>query len=80
MQLMMIGGAPGGKAPVKMADPDAYLSHNDKLVLFDGVCLHTPGHSAGSCSFYWKQLNLLCSGDTLFKLNIGRTDLPGGST
>jgi hypothetical protein len=56
-----------------IADPGKYLAHNEKLSLFDGVCLHTPGHSAGSCSFYFKPLNLVCSGDTLFRLNIGRT-------
>ncbi|ALS23854.1 MBL fold metallo-hydrolase [Paenibacillus naphthalenovorans] len=38
---------------------------------------HTPGHSPGSVSFlYGKHL---FGGDVLFKLSVGRTDLPGGS-
>jgi hydroxyacylglutathione hydrolase len=38
---------------------------------------HTPGHSPGSVSFLWGEH--LFSGDVLFKLSVGRTDLPGGS-
>ncbi|MCR8644735.1 MBL fold metallo-hydrolase [Paenibacillus sp. N1-5-1-14] len=38
--------------------------------------MHTPGHSPGSVSFLWN--NHLFSGDVLFKLSVGRTDLPGG--
>jgi glyoxylase-like metal-dependent hydrolase (beta-lactamase superfamily II) len=38
---------------------------------------HTPGHSPGSVSFLWE--NHLFSGDVLFKMSVGRSDLPGGS-
>jgi hydroxyacylglutathione hydrolase len=38
---------------------------------------HTPGHSPGSVSFLWN--DRLFSGDVLFKLSVGRTDLPGGN-
>jgi glyoxylase-like metal-dependent hydrolase (beta-lactamase superfamily II) len=37
--------------------------------------LHTPGHTPGSCCFYFKEDNALFTGDTLFKEGIGRTDL-----
>lgn len=37
----------------------------------------TPGHTKGSCTFIID--NLMFTGDTLFKNNVGRTDLPGGS-
>lgn len=37
---------------------------------------HTPGHSPGSVSFLYE--NHLFSGDVLFKMSVGRTDLPGG--
>ncbi|MDZ5712159.1 MBL fold metallo-hydrolase [Jeotgalibacillus haloalkalitolerans] len=39
---------------------------------------HTPGHSPGSVSFYFKEESLVISGDVLFNGSIGRTDLPGG--
>lgn len=38
---------------------------------------HTPGHSPGSVSFLCGKH--LFGGDVLFKLSVGRTDLPGGS-
>lgn len=52
--------------------------HDDVLML-DGKVIHTPGHSPGSVSLYWPHYNFLCSGDTLFLGNIGRTDLMGGN-
>ncbi len=40
--------------------------------------LFTPGHSAGSVSFYHASSHQIVSGDVLFLQSIGRTDLPGG--
>lgn len=40
--------------------------------------LHTKGHTIGSTSFYVKELNILFSGDTLFRDSYGRCDLPTG--
>lgn len=41
--------------------------------------LHTPGHSAGACCFLLHgSPPYLCSGDTLFVRDCGRTDLPSG--
>ena len=40
--------------------------------------LHTPGHTPGSISLYWPEEKILFSGDTLFRMGYGRTDLPGG--
>lgn len=41
--------------------------------------LHTPGHTPGSVCLYWPEEKVLLSGDTLFCMGFGRTDLPGGN-
>ena len=51
---------------------DNYSNSNFKVI-------HTPGHTRGSVCFYFKNDNVLFSGDTLFQAGIGRTDFPGGS-
>ena len=46
---------------------------------FNFEIFETPGHSPGSISYYCKEANAVFSGDVLFQMSIGRTDLPGGS-
>lgn len=41
---------------------------------------HTPGHSPGSVSFIFSEDRFAIVGDTLFRVGVGRTDLPGGDT
>lgn len=58
-----------------------YLKEGDKVLLDDDELevLYTPGHSPGSICFYCRKQNFVISGDVLFKMSIGRTDLPGGN-
>lgn len=46
---------------------------------FKFKCIHTPGHSKDSVTFYFEEENFMLIGDFIFKDSIGRTDLPGGS-
>lgn len=57
-----------------MADGDTvdFGSHTINVV-------HTPGHSPGSVILYIKDEDVAFTGDTLFRMSIGRTDLEGGS-
>lgn len=57
-----------------------YLRENDIVRLADDELevFFTPGHSPGSIIFYCKKQGFVIGGDVLFRMSIGRTDLPGG--
>ena len=44
---------------------------------FSFEVIYNPGHTDDSISFYFKEENILFSGDFIFKGSIGRTDLGG---
>jgi hydroxyacylglutathione hydrolase len=64
---------------VTVSNKPNLLSDGDKITF--GECsftvIHTPGHTRGGIVLY-DNVNILISGDTLFKQSIGRSDLPGG--
>jgi hydroxyacylglutathione hydrolase len=59
---------------------ERYLVHNEEITFGETKlkCLHTPGHSKGSISFYNSACDFIVSGDVLFWQSVGRTDLEGG--
>ena len=40
--------------------------------------IETPGHSPGSLCLFWEERGVLISGDTVFAMGVGRTDMAGG--
>lgn len=68
-----------GREELVLANPDKLLKDGDILTLGDKELkiIHTPGHSPGSISILCD--NMLFTGDTLFAMSVGRTDLYGGS-
>ena len=59
--------------------PPADILLEEGSIIGPFTVLHIPGHTRGSVAFWDKEANVLFSGDTLFKGDYGRTDLPGGS-
>lgn len=55
---------------------DIYLDDDEIITDCNIKVLKTPGHSLDSTSYLVD--DILFTGDTLFKLSIGRTDFPGG--
>lgn len=65
---------------VKSPEADYYLKEGDEITLgHDRLkILLAPGHSPGSVCFYHQQQQFVISGDVLFYMSVGRSDLPGG--
>jgi glyoxylase-like metal-dependent hydrolase (beta-lactamase superfamily II) len=67
--------------PIEPSPPiEVDLKEGDEIRFGNSLLtiLFTPGHSAGSLSFYSEEHQILIAGDVLFRMSIGRTDLPGG--
>lgn len=61
--------------------PDILVKENDVLEIGSKKLrvIETPGHSLGGVCYICDEERFLFSGDTLFKLTVGRTDLWGGN-
>ncbi len=71
--------AEGGKTFTVNAD--VFLNDLEEVDI-EGMnfkCIITPGHTKGSCCYYFENEKILISGDTLFEGSIGRSDFPTGS-
>ncbi len=51
-----------------------FIKNNFSITNYGLRVIQTPGHTPGSCCFYFKKENVIFTGDTLFKNGIGRYD------
>ena len=65
----------------KMPDPDYYLQEGDDVIFGNQhlKVLYTPGHCDGSICLYSAENKLIFTGDLIFELSVGRSDLPTGN-
>ena len=61
-----------GKIILLKEGDEVFLGEDKLEVLF------TPGHSVGHVVFYNRHQGFVLGGDVLFRMGIGRTDIPGG--
>ena len=61
-------------ADVYMEDGDVFDLEGEELRV-----IHTPGHTGGSVCFMSDKSKVCFTGDTIFNVDLGRTDLEGGS-
>ena len=67
----------------KFPEVDADINSEDGTELMLGntkiTVMHTPGHTKGGVCYLFNEDRVMFSGDTLFRLTAGRTDLYGGN-
>lgn len=61
-------------ADIYMEDGDVFDLEGEELRV-----IHTPGHTGGGVCFMSEKSRVCFTGDTIFNVDLGRTDLEGGS-
>jgi glyoxylase-like metal-dependent hydrolase (beta-lactamase superfamily II) len=71
----------GVNLPMEVPPVGKYLTDKDTITFGSHTLriLHTPGHTPGGVCYYCAEENICFSGDTLFRMSIGRTDFERGS-
>lgn len=71
----------GVALPMEVPPVGRYFTDKDAITFGSHTLriLHTPGHTPGGVTYYCKEEGIAFSGDTLFRMSIGRTDFDGGS-
>jgi hydroxyacylglutathione hydrolase len=71
----------GEALPVPPSKADRNLQDGDSLELGDYSfqVIHTPGHTPGSICLYESTAGVVFTGDTLYRMGVGRSDFAGGN-
>ena len=80
-QKALVYAAAFGLEAENMPAPDRYLQEGD-VVAFGKQqlnVLYTPGHCDGSICLYSAENKLIITGDLIFEMSVGRSDLPTGN-
>ena len=72
-----------GENNVIVKSTPTLVRDNEEIHIFENDSIrviHTPFHTEGSVCYYFINNKILISGDTLFKMSVGRSDLPTGNS
>lgn len=61
-------------------EADGFYTHGQEVNIAGMTfkVISTPGHTKGSCCYYFEDAGVMLTGDTLFEGSVGRSDLPTG--